>query len=59
MKHRKKTSKNIYQNEETTISSKTIMRPGTSIRIKCFGEKPLSDDEAIDASFYWRVNSIH
>lgn len=35
--------------------SGVVVKPGTSIRIKCYKEKPQNDD-AIDAEFYWKAN---
>jgi hypothetical protein len=32
-----------------------IVKPGTTIRIKCYREKPQIDD-AIEAEFYWNAN---
>lgn len=40
----------------TSTTSGTVVHPGTSLRIQCFEEKPLSND-AIDAVFYWNANS--
>jgi hypothetical protein len=37
----------------STYSGK-VVKPGTTIRIKCFNEKP--EEEAIDARFYWENN---
>ena len=39
----------------STTYSGMVVKPGTSIRIKCYKEKPPTDD-CIDAAFYWNAN---
>lgn len=45
----------VFENSSSSTYSETIVRPGTSIRIKCFKNKP-QGNEAIDARFYWEAN---
>lgn len=57
LKHQHKgLSESCAANASTKITSGTVVKPGRSVQIKCFEEKPLSD-EPIDAVFYWNANS--
>lgn len=43
------------ESSSTTTYSGVVVKPATSMQIKCFVEKPVAED-AIDAQFYWRTN---
>jgi hypothetical protein len=51
----------VYNNSSqsygsTSVYSGTVVKPGASIAIKCFKEKP-QFEESFDAKFYWENNS--
>ena len=54
-----KGSKDSRASASETVSSSThsgtVVKPGLTLHIKCFSDKPQSE-EAIDARFYWDAN---
>ena len=48
---------NLQANESSSSSTRsgTVVKPGLTVSIKCFREKPQAD-EFIDARFYWEAN---
>lgn len=46
---------NVKESGSSTTYSGVIVKPGTSIKIKCYMEKPQTE-EVIDALFYWNSN---